>query len=1260
MADKLIEKIGVVTNQIAEAVTPSGFKEKDGIIESVSTLSQFEILERARHNQALTPVEVKTFLDKTSEELLGLGKIPNKIRFNFGNGSENARERRQQLVGALKTTGIEEIEVEGENFSQDEVWDAVIYDARKENDKNMGKDHGLKLLDDARGEKIKRKAVKIIEKLGEEKTGIIYDLSRAVNAEGIDTLSINTNRLNIPKEDISFKLHGQQKPSDMEIDLRSALVVRKKLQRINVVDAFFNQRAEGRAGQTQELNPGEPQLSDQVSYDEHTKQLIVQGVPFSGDSNHLTVVEMLDVLEDGERMFYELKDQLLGGTQGRSGWIAEAILRRLNEVWTETSDIKQKAVGEIKTWVSQLGRGHLVAKFLEIPEVGRILAWEDWYQQRDPLTDRPLPIDDLPTIEARVKEKAKNFGIPTSKVDLALYLSRILQLGYWPGRVGYKHRVFAERYAFEDVGASLPIGFFPEEEKVLENMPRGQRIAFEAYIAELNSLVVGHLTDYAAEHLHRVVDNAVTEDILYRWEVSDAPIYRVPPDEVIQLLSQNQKIPFSQLKEMFIESYLHREQFRWLFVWARMGGLYKGWEYRIGEKTSEKQYLNPGRAEDRQALIDWLKTHDTALKSLKEAGIEPEWITDVVVKELFTNENMKRVNEWRLAHGGKVKLNSLAADINLAQRFPEQDKRRINVIATALEFVLRDKRTWGVDMGNNNDLLARPNLSREIRHKGGFASDEIGTMVVMEFTRSDIHDTWKSWLNQLSRVRLRNEFPDLKALFADVTSKFGDESRWRTDSAAAPYLSAVTALGIRSKDMMVGYWLAGYEATAGAMTTSQLHLSDVLDQMRILYWHKPVIGAYKRIYGRENHLAWMDRLKLLQRADLYNVLDTRWEQLFQSAPDPSQILNHLMVGGGGKAMYAFEVSRLVGDGQPREIILRDDPDYWINRYEHEARHLYYPATQMLRVGWEGDALQGKFDRDAAKAQIDKAVAQGLWRRWYTDEFKPIGLGDLFRIQFKTYVDRDRTIAQEQIFPIDFMIDLRQQARGVSIEFAAAHGFSNPTQFWELGKMPGGLTGNDAELWGEFRKMMLEGWLINVDMPESKIPQFYWQWREQALGFLGLSEEKMERIPLGGLFRSTISLIARIGGLNEEGKEFLEAGGGWAKAVVNKNRDKFIHSLQKDPVREELGRIEENYSKWVVEDLTRILTRANERGLLLADKVSMRANIEEYYRKGKIDQETRDRLLSLVIKTRYKPNIRNDIKDRNFWVNNSFPSIWGGA
>lgn len=1258
----LLEKVKRGAQQIETAVNPTGEAIVNGQTEFVQKIPQGEILNRARDNQPLTPVDVKYFLNQTEIELGALDNIPPTLRFNLEQGHKGAEKRRMQIREVLEKIGIGEERIGQENFSPDEIWDAVLYDTRQTNDKGQNKDNGLKLLDDDRGKRIKKNASKIVDKIGKEKADAINAMGRAVKAQEVDTLSINSNQLLFPEIDKPFQLHPKQKPSDTEIDVRAVLIVRKKLQRIGVVQAFLNQRAGGWAGQTEEPKPGDPQLPDQVSYNEDTKQIIVQGVPFSGDSEHLTVVEMLDVLEDGERMFHELKDQLLGGIQGRSGWIAEAILRRLNEVWTETADIKQKAVGEIKTWVSQLGRGHLVAEFLEIPDVGRILAWEDWYQRRDPLTDRPLPIDDLPTIEARVKEKASKLQIPTSKVDLALYLSRILQLGYWPGRVGYKHRVFAERYAFEDVGASIPIGFIPQEEEFLEKLPRADRIQFEAYFAELNALTVGHLTDFAAEHLHRVVDNAATEDILFRWEVGDAPIYRVPPDEIIMLLSQNQKIPHDELKKLFIESYLHREQFRWLFVWARMGGLYKGWEYRLGEKASEKQYLNPNRAEDRGVLIEWLqRSNSPAMTTMREAGINPAWINDEIIQELFTDENMERVNRLREKGGGKINLIDLLADMRQAESLPASNRARIKAIATALELVLRDKRTWGVDMGVNNDLLARPELPREIRQRGGFGSDEAGAMVVMEFTRSDIHNTWATWLEQLSRLRLRNEFPDLKALFAAVTTKFGDEPRWRTDSAAAPYLPIVTALGIKSKDMLAGYFLMGYEATAGGMVTSQLHLSDVLDQMRILYWHKPVIGAYRRIFGRENHLAWMEELKLRQRADLYNALDTRWEQLFQGRPDLNSILSHLIVGGDGKAMYVHCVSRIVGEGQPGEIILRNDPDYWINRYEHEARYLYFPASRMAAVGMESQAYQGQMNRDQAKKQIDSFVSAGFMRRWYNDEFEAIGLGDLFQVQFETYVDQNRTTTQRQIFPIDFMIDLRQQARGVSVEFAAANGFANPTQFWELAKT-GQLSGHDAELWKDFREIMLKGWVINVDEPDSEMAQFYWEWREQALEMLHTTEEGLEKIPDGGIFRIGYKFLRKMGELPKGAISFLRSGGGWAEQYVSQHRGDFEKRLKEDPVREELARIEANYEKFLVEEVREELTRANEKGLFLGEKLHIRKSLEDYYRKGQITRETRDMLLTEVVTKSYRPGWKA-LGQPGWWINSGqsiYSFIWNMA
>jgi len=158
-----------------------------------------------------------------------------------------------------------------------------------------------------------------------------------------------------------------------------------------------------------------------------------------------------------------------------------------------------------------------------------------------------------------------------------------------------------------------------------------------------------------------------------------------------------------------------------------------------------------------------------------------------------------------------------------------------------------------------------------------------------------------------------------------------------------------------------------------------------------------------------------------------------------------------------------------------------------------------------------------------------------------------------------------------------------------------------------------------------------------------MPKTYWFWREQVLEVLKLNKERLETIPEGGL-----------GKLASRGWE-------WLRGVAGKeNRTKLIEKLQKDPVQKELEQIKMAYGKWVVEEITRELTRANDRGLFLAEKVGIRQHIEEFYRKGKINKETRDILLNRVKEVRYKPDFRNDIKDPNFWVNNSWPTIAGLA
>ncbi len=1298
--------------QLKEAAFPTGIrKEKDtGEVKFEEARQPGKILERAELNQALTPDDVSAHLRGTRQELNVLERIPESVKFSLEPGEPGQRKRKEQLKEILKKIGVKDVEVEGISYTADEVWDAVCYEGRQAHNFSGKKDEATDLLGDDRGEKIKKHAKEILTETGKENAENILNIATTLVVEDVDPLSLREKDLRKPFKKTLFAVHGKQKiPNVAKATVRDVIVVKKHLERWQVVNTFLNQQAEGRTGQEKEAEPGDPQLPYQLGFDEKRKRIVIAHVPDE------EMDEIVKVLRATDHMVKTAQEQILQGVQGYGSWVAEAVVRRAHEIWSETSKSIQKDLGGMMTHLSEVGHGHFIAAALEIPEVGKILARPDWYQPRDPLTDRPKEMPSVIEIVKNVKRWAKLQDIPSSKVDLAFFLTQLLQTGHWIGRIGLKHRNILERYGLEELATGLPIGGFDKVPQVvdgvvknapIEEMRRDERINFELQVRDFAETVAGTCLDWSAESLGRLVDGALQEDILYRMNVGEPPLY-APPEEIderiVAVIHEKQMLfegdsGLKKTKELLEESYLHREQYRWLFVWAKFGGLYsewkgktgvKGnWERRLGKQSAEKQYLNPGKQEDHQALIDWLQNKDFARDNLARAGINPDWITDEVIQRLFTDENMLRVNDFRegifARENRKVQLSDVRATVAelvkedvLGKVSPEEATR---TLAMALEFVLRDKRTWNVDMGVNNSRFSDPNLSlaREVRQKSEFGANEAHILVTMEDSRQNIHDTFRKILGNMSLIHLENEFPNIKKYMEEMINTYGDDSRYRSGTLTGPELAMETSLSIRAAEMIIGYYRAGYEATGGDWVASQQFLYDRFDINRILHEHfHPVVGSARRIYGIEKHEEWIDKILARQRAAVSNVVDTRWEQLFAASPQLQQILSHLIVGGSGKGMYSHCVLHKVVDeaGRPvrdeetgrwkEELLLRNDAKYWEARVEREAEQLYFPASDMVAAGWRGAALQGQMDEDKAKAEIDAQVSLGFMRRAYDDVTgEAVGLGDLFYVEFDFWdsdVAGDNKLRKRK-FPINFMVDLSQQAMGLSQQYAFAeimrerieHPGSgryedlNPATFWQLGKNDQ-LQGDNEKLWKEFSELMEvgkegmgPGWALNVNIPDSGMPKTYWFWREAVLGeILKLSGERLENIPEGGL-----------GKLASRGWE-------WLRGVAGKeNRTKLIEGLQKDPVQKELKQIKEAYGKWVVEELTRELTRANERGLFLADKVGIRRHIEEFYQKGKIEKDTRDRLLSMVIKTRYKPDWRNDIKDPNFWVNSSLLTIAG--
>jgi len=1254
-----IETIKLGSKQLKEAVKPTGIKVK-GEGEGYKkewVITQEEIINMVRNNEALTPRDVKAFIDSSEEEMAALQLIPEAVEFSIEEGADGLTQRRQQLSESLEQFGIKEVKVERENYTADEVWDAVYYETRKANGEDVD---DLPFLGDTRGARIKRNSKVITDQLEEEQRQIIYAFNDGLKAEGIDPLSLTTERLQGLAGE-TFNLHIKQRVADKtKVIVRDALVIRKKLQRWEVVDKFLNQRAEGRVGQAGDIEPLDSRLVWGVSWQEGDKQMKIDGVPYeSAKPGQLTVVEILGVLEETDRMFRTLMEQLQGGVQGRNGWVAEAMLRRLNEVWTETSNIYQREGKPQKNWVSELGHTFTVADWFEIPGVKAILTEPDLYQQRDPLTDKPLEIDPLPVIERRLKEKARNLQVPEAKVDAAIMISSMMQFGYWIGDIGWKIRHMAYKYQLEDIGAGLPMWGLLEND--LREMPREERLGFEAEIAALNAYLVGSTADYFSYHIGRIPDEAATEDFIYIAQVREAPVYKVPRDEVIKVLSRAQKIPENELRDMLEESCLRREQYRWQFVWAKYGGLYKDFNHRIGAESGENKYLNPTSKEDRQVLVDFLQKADSpATAILAEAGIDSSWITDEVIERLFDIDNLKVVKEYREmiynTRGTKVELSRLKPDAQRAGGLPEGDAARTEVLAMILEFVLRDKRTWGVDMGKNNSYLASPEFTKSIRAKGGFGANEINMIRVMEYLRGYLYYSYKKTLAVTTRLRIPEWESPQEAVYGLLT---GWNESMKQDWTNHLILPVQTGWGINMIRLMTGYILEGYEAELGTFTKSQTNLYDEMDTQQILkpYRYFPIVGSAQRARDRAGHLVWRERRRLLQRAEVSTALDKRWEILFAVSPDISQIIPHLIVGEKGKGMYMHCVRKIDpvsgGDG---EVVLNTDPDYWLVRNEREGRYLYLPGSRMALRQWVQQAGHGQMDKDKAKEQIDGFVAGGFMRHWINDKFEVVGLGDLFKVEF------ENSKGQMQIFPIDFMVDMRSRVESVAAQFAAAKGYAYPGMFWQNAKTDN-LDPAGKRLWEEFRGEMLKGWLVDPELADSEMPKVYWQWRRMALVMLGLTEESLEGMPESGVLEKGYEAVRKLRDITMErvNKILRRYEEGRDDVLTPKVKRDLRKKMKREPIMNALGEIQGAYGEWLLREIGEELERAEEKGLFLGEKIKIRELIENHYRKGKIDKEIRNRLLTRVIETRYRPDfLKRDWKDPNFWINNKWFTIWGGV
>ena len=323
--------IGDASHQLAEAVKPIGREQAvGGRTKFIETLGQEEILKRARADRALLPRQVKRFLDLTDEELAVFEQVPEEVRFSIEDGDNGLKKRKEQISKVLEQFRIKKVKIGKVEFGYDEIWDAVYYELRKGRGEEVDK---LPFLQGDRLKKIKKHGREIEEALGEGDRQIIYAFDEGLQAEGIDPLSLMTVKLQDSRGK-TFKLHEKQKETnETEVEVKRTAIIRTMLRRHEVVNRCLLQRAEGRTGQ--ESDPGfvvdgksQSQLSGGISWNEDDNRFLVSGLP---PSDGLTPEKILEVLEETDMMYIEYLNELKpgSGVQGRRGWIAEAMLRRL-------------------------------------------------------------------------------------------------------------------------------------------------------------------------------------------------------------------------------------------------------------------------------------------------------------------------------------------------------------------------------------------------------------------------------------------------------------------------------------------------------------------------------------------------------------------------------------------------------------------------------------------------------------------------------------------------------------------------------------------------------------------------------------------------------------------------------------------------------------------------------------------------------------------------------------------------------------------
>ena len=1074
---KFIKTIKTGIEQVASASEPQKIIEEGGESRVVNRITQAEIEQRVIRKQHITLSDLRSYLETSKQELEGYKALPEEVKFTLNDGEKNKEQRVNELNEVLSQYQLNELKINNENFAPDEIWDAVIYQTRKDRGEKVD---DLPLFKDKskRSAKIKKHAQEIEQKATLDDKALILTLAKALEEINIDPLSLATEKLKkaISGKDLS---HYQNKPGENAASIRNLLVVRKMLQRGEVVNVFMNQTAEGRRGQSGNLKVGEDAQSVLgVSFEEKKKEIKVDKV--TGVDQELWR-EMVNALDDIDALFEGKKDQLspdkLQGKwrmQGYASWRDEAMLRRTNEIWAEMNKDLQKNLKDQQTWISSLGMTYNVANWLEIPGVGELLTQPELYQPRDLENDMPekMKFSEV-EVEKKLTEKAVELHIPPAKAALAIMLSRLLQTGYYTGYTHSKIRNMPFVKKIEDLGAGLPIiTLTPEAERMFKSDE--EKAIFYAQTALLNGLVVGELTSYASQHLGRIPDSALEEDLLYIFNVGEAPIYLMPEDKLIEMYSQAQSTDFEEDKMLAEEAFYHREQYRWIFVNMRYS---KDWQKhvkidiydrsvdkhqkRIGPDAKEYQYLQTYNPEHRAELISFLQSSDNAKMVLKEAGINPDWINDQVMVELFSDRNMFEVNAVREEFfdqiGGKRKIapSDLKGEVNRVASFREENEDRIKTLAMALEFCLRDKRTWGIDMGKNNSYFASPKLSKEIREKGGFTSDVFNLMLLQEYLRNYQYKTYGEILTETLPYRETVEFYIPKPIHTKMTHAFQETA---LDATHHPYFTIETGVSLNVKRMWIGYAKGGYWNTTTGMATSvqsQTNLYDSFDDMRLFHgrFHR-VIGAHRRILvPRENFMADQIRTANMNRLEMSEVVDEIYEQDFRAKMSNLQSLVEIFPVGSGKGYGMHGTRKLNPDGPRGRLLPNNHPDYLLALEERKAEKFYLEGSHAFKESLEAKAEQGHAGTYDIKESITTMVQFGAMRRWYDNKGEKVGLGDLFSISLEVPVEYYNKVSikspwekvtkegvREEKHPIEFMVNFGRNVEFMANYFAQTKGY----------------------------------------------------------------------------------------------------------------------------------------------------------------------------------------------------------------------------